>query len=391
MRYLVLLIMGCFLFSVVNGQNNKGFHFQITHDNDFLAPGNKDYNYTGGLKVELQTPGFLYRYQPIFPRFKKGSDSVLNIQKFSFGGTAYTPLDLKYSNVQYGDRPYASFVFFSLGRQSFSANNRKTISSELFLGSMGKDGPGNIQSHLHETNFMGSTRDVPQGWDNQIAYPGGFVFNYNLRYRELLFHSNQLKARQLIKRKATSRLKFKDEQLLNKFLFGELDSTKVLERNLHSVKKFEWVQLQWHGGVDIGLYMMNAQTGIALYLFNFNSSPFLNNNPGLPTFLSEDGAKQKRCLRFNLFLEPNIRYAAFNSTLEGMLFNDKSIYTISSNQVKRILFEMNGGLNVLLGDVVYLRYNMAIRSQEFVTGKRWHKWGAVTVGVSMPAWHRRSF
>lgn len=174
-----LLLLSVYLGQNVNaiGQTPQGFQIMLTHENDFLTPANKDENYTGGIEMEILIPD--KRNIKRTPFFKFKTDSSIAVYRFSAGATAYTPQDLDTDQIVYGDRPYSSLLYGSLGSLAYSYKRdlRVQISSELILGAMGTPGPGNAQAFLHERHVMGSTRPIPLGWDNQISFDGKFVVN----------------------------------------------------------------------------------------------------------------------------------------------------------------------------------------------------------------------
>lgn len=356
------LIAALLLLSVYLGQNGnaigqtpQGFQIMLTHENDFLTPANKDENYTGGIEMEILIPD--KRNIKRTPFFKFKTDSSITVYRFSAGATAYTPQDLDTDQIVYGDRPYSSLLYGNLGSLAYSYKRdfRVQISSELILGAMGTPGPGNAQAFLHENHVMGSTRPIPLGWDNQISFDGKFVVNYNVRVQGLIGK--------------------------NKFTTG---SIKFFDPN-------------WVARVDLGTYMVNLQGGFRLNLFNIGMSMFNDYNPGLPTILfdvnslqSKETVKHRRIVRFNLFVEPSLRLAIYNASLEGAMFRDNSVYVIPHSQVSRILFEMIGGVNLILFNSFYLRYCYYGRSREFEGGKPYHNWGSVSIGYAPSRWTRFS-
>ncbi|RED26927.1 hypothetical protein BD847_0856 [Flavobacterium cutihirudinis] len=337
------LIILTFLYSCnALSQGRSGFQILFTTENDFLGIDNKDENYTGAAKVELLTPEIKWKWLPFF-KFRQ-DPTVLNVQRFGFGGTAYTPQDIASSEVVIGDRPYASLTFFSFGNVCYNTTKNLILQSDLIIGSVGSPGPGNVQSYIHKNHWFGSDRPEPQGWDNQIGFNGSLVINYNIRLEKLI-------------------------------LLGK------------SKSNFQWMTPYWVAKADIGNYMMNLQGGIKLNFLNFNSGLLQDYIPGLPTFVEE--APKKRAIRFNLFAEPSVRLAAYNATLEGLMFNDQSIYKIEHSQVNRFLFEINAGANLLLGDFFYAKYSFYGRSQEYSGGKSFHTWGGITIGFSPSRWQTK--
>ncbi|OXG05101.1 uncharacterized protein DUF2219 [Flavobacterium araucananum] len=338
-KYLIIIV---FFYSLnAFSQGRSGFQVLLTTENDFLGIDNKDENYTGAAKIELLTPEIKWKWLPFF-KFKQDS-TVLNIQRFGFGGTAYTPQDIATSEVVMGDRPYASLTFFSFGNVCYNDTKKFVLQSDLIIGSIGSPGPGNVQTYIHKNHWFGSERPEPQGWDNQIGFNGSLIINYNTRLEKLI------------------RLK-------------------------ESKSNFQWLIPYWVAKADIGNYMMNLQGGVKLDLLNLNSGILQDYIAGLPTFVEET---TKKDIRFNFFIEPSFRIAAYNATLEGIMFNDKSIYKIEHSQVNRLLFEVNAGVNLLLGDFFYAKYSFYGRSQEYSGGKSFHTWGGVTIGFSPSRWYSK--
>ena len=342
----------------VNGQEKQGFQLLFSTENDFLGffDDNQDENYTGAFKLDVLTPA-IGICQPFY-RFP--DNESYNVQRFSIGGTGYTPQDLKASNVIYDDRPYASIVFLSLGAISISEDIQRQIKSNLIIGAMGWAGPGKVQSYIHEEEFFGTERPVPHGWDNQIGYDGRFVINYNARYTAQIFKSG----------------------IVN--------------------DKFEWVRSSYTLGADVGTYMNNLKAGFAFSLFNFNFIELIDLDTDIPKFFepSEEVLKENNDLtsgyvgerknfRFNLFLAPELRFVAYNATLQGLLFNDSSEHTIDRSEINRLALDITAGVNFVFCDVFYLRYAAAFRTQEYSGGKNQHHWGEISIGFSPKSWYNR--
>ncbi len=337
--FTTILLMNIAVISFSQGKS--GFQALISHENDVFGISNKDENYTGGLKLEVLTPQWGKFWQPFF-RFK--NEGSLNIQRFAFGGTGYTPQDIAISSIIINDRPYASLVYGSIGNTSFSSTNKWLVQSELIFGVMGSKGPGKLQAHIHRNNWLGSTRPIPLGWDNQIGYNKAFVINYNTRVQYFL-------------------------------------------SNIDFNERLSLLQTSLTGRLDFGTYMINLQAGVKLNIFNLNSSVLHDYNPSYPVLTPQVHSVQSKKIRFNLFIEPQVRLAAFNATLEGLMFNDQSVYKIPSSEVKRLLFELNAGFNLQLYDVLYLKFMLFARSREFEEGKPVHIWGGITIGGSPSSWN----
>ncbi|MCA0396403.1 MAG: lipid A deacylase LpxR family protein [Bacteroidetes bacterium] len=338
------LYISVLLFSLhsAQGQGRHGYAISLTHENDFLATNNKDDNYTGGAKIEVLTPGLPIKYLPFY-RFKE--ENAVNIQRYQIGATAYTPQTLNTSQVVYGERPYASLVYIAVGNSAFSGNGKWIVQSDIVIGLMGKDQPGQAQKYIHEHHWFGSTRPVPEGWSNQIGYDGSFMLNYNSKILYLIAHTG-----------------------------NRCD--------------FELARVMWSNKVDIGNYMTNLQTGFKINLLNYYTTLLQGYTPTIPAELIHTAKKTP--IRFTVFIEPQVRWAAYNATLEGLLFDDKSIYKVPHSQVKRVLFELGTGIHIVLFDIVNITYSMYSRSREFDGGKSFHNWGSFTIGASPRRWNADS-
>ncbi|MEP7095405.1 MAG: lipid A-modifier LpxR family protein [Flavobacterium sp.] len=336
--YLLILMFFCSLNA--SSQGTSGFQVLLTTDNDFLGIDNKDENYTGAAKIELLTPEIKWKWLPFY-KFKQDS-TVLSIQRFGFGGTAYTPQDIAASEVVTGDRPYASLTFFSFGNVTYNNSKKIILQSDLIIGSIGSSGPGNVQTYIHKNHWFGTDRPEPQGWGNQIGFNGSFIVNYNTQLEGLI---------------------------------------KINENK----SDFQWIIPYWVAKADLGNYMINLQGGLKLNLLNFNSGAFQDYIAELPTIMRE--TNKKKNFRFNFFVEPSFRLAAYNATLEGIMFNDNSVYKIEHSHVNRLLFEINSGINVNIGDFFYAKYSFYGRSKEYDGGKYFHTWGGITVGFSPSRWN----
>lgn len=333
---LVFLALESFL------SRSQNFEAKFSTENDFLGVANKDENYTGGALLDFTMPQFKKVCLPFFT-FK--DTLTVNKQHFAFGGTAYTPQDLEDKNPIFNDRPYASLVFFSFGKISTSLVKDCTIQSDFIIGIVGGPGPGSVQSYLHKNHFLGSTRPIPNGWQNQIGNGGSFILNYNIRIQKLLSKKNILL----------------------------------------TTSNFKFCSIYGVGKVDFGNYMINLQGGLRFDLFNINYGIFDDNPVIFPTIiepskLNNNDNKSKKNFKFNIFCEPNLRFVGYNSTLTGITLNDTSIHKFNQSDVKRLLFELKAGINFVVCNRLILSYTFNGRSTEYTGGKPFHTWGTITGG-----------
>jgi hypothetical protein len=347
-----LLSIIVFLFSLDINAQGKGFQVILTTENDFLAINNADENYTGSLKIEAQFPE-VAKWMPFFKYRTPGKS--LTIQRAGIGGTAYTPQDLVSSEPVTNDRPYASLMFINFGNTSYNTESGAVLQSELVFGLVGTSLPGNAQSYIHEHRWFGTDRPIPMGWDNQIGYKGSLVINYNSKIEYPIFPG-----------------------------FDTGTNTS-------------WLQLRVRGGADLGNYTANLKAGFKMNIVNLNAGLMQDYSPnilgasirGLTNNISAiDKPVNYPKIRMNVFVTPEIRAVAYNTTLEGLMFSDHSVYKIPHNDITRVVFDISAGFNILLYDQYYFKYAMYGRSQEYSDGKNFHYWGGISLGYSPAKWNR---
>jgi len=338
--FLSLLLLLSFLHAMAQGKGVQGI---LTTENDFLAPDNRDENYTGSLKIELRF-GELLPWLPFF-KFKAPGQS-LTIQRAGIGGTAYTPQDLTATAPLTDDRPYASLMFVNIGNTSYDLAKGTVLESELVLGLVGTSLPGNAQSYIHRHHWLGTDRPVPMGWDNQIGYHGSFVLNYNFRIEHPVFPG------------------------------------------LLSGANCRWLQLRLRAAVELGSYTTNLRAGFKINILNLNAGLMQDYSPALPGASLAPLAATAPVIRMNVFAGPELRVVGYNTTLEGLMFADHSTYKIPHSDINRLAFDLSAGVNLLLFDRFLLRYALYGRSQEYSGGKKFHSWGGISLGYSPARWNR---
>jgi hypothetical protein len=158
---------------------------------------------------------------------------------------------------------------------------------------------------------------------------------------------------------------------------------KATERWAHP--KFSPIDLLATARIDLGTYMVNSEVGLQFNFLNTNANFLMDYLANMPTLTEKSGLAR---IRFNMFVHPILRYTPYNTTLEGAMINDHSVYTIDHSNVKRGIFDLELGANIVLSDVVSIKYKMMGRTQEFENGKQFHWWGAFTLGISAQKWYK---
>ncbi|MEL7463289.1 MAG: lipid A deacylase LpxR family protein [Pseudomonadota bacterium] len=127
--------------------------------NDFFGDG-KDRYLTGGVQAT-----FAARQSDLFNEPLIGGDSYLIIQG---GGRSYTPADISARNPAADDRPYAGYVYGSIGvaRVTGADDALTQTTAQLEIGATGPMlGFEGIQNDIHDMMSLPKAR----GWDTEIG------------------------------------------------------------------------------------------------------------------------------------------------------------------------------------------------------------------------------
>ncbi len=154
-------------------------------DNDYLALGGKDQDYTYGFNFtytgQSAKDGWLSLDAPL-----GWLDSALGFEHLSPVGVSkhsrevgmfgFTPSEIEVAEPQYDDRPYASLVYLASSRERLDIRNRVAWKSTLTVGVLGLDLVGDFQNESH--SILDST--PAEGWDNQISDGGELTARYTV-------------------------------------------------------------------------------------------------------------------------------------------------------------------------------------------------------------------
>lgn len=326
-KRIVFFILLTTTISVFSQKEKESFVKQASfyHENDaFFAPKNEDDNYTAGLRIDLVMREFKF-WQPFF-RFNAENSKFYN--HINFGFQSFTPRNIAAKEVLRDDRPYASYTFLSLGKTQLFKNT--AFYSEFSIGALGLSLAEKAQEYIHQAKFINSDRPIPQGWGNQIENGGHLAINYKLDYL---------------------------------YAFNDLVSGNFVIPSVRASTNF-------------GNYTTDIYLGAQLSFFNINYTSSALNFNEIVAFKNF----KKNKTRFNLFIEPGLRWNIYNATLQGALFSDHSVYTVDRDKIRSLLFDMNLGVNLNIKDVLVLKYTLTRRTQEYSYGKSSHWWGGFGLG-----------
>ena len=150
-------------------------------ENDSIA--GTDQHYTNGFRLsvlssEWSTPDWLNRTANLLPFFDSSGNKRLS---YAFGQSMFTPNDITDRNPPRDERPYAGWLYGSIGIVSDTGTRLDNL--QLTLGIVGPySGAKDTQKLVHE--LIGS--DEPKGWDTQLKTEPGIVLSYERKWRGLL-------------------------------------------------------------------------------------------------------------------------------------------------------------------------------------------------------------
>lgn len=147
----------------------------LTVENDLFSGNGKDENYTSGVRLTYYNnhkapPQLVKKIGEVIPVFDTNETTSIY---YSLGQNLYTPRDITLRNPNPTDRPYAAFLYGSIGYTTLIDNHIDDI--EVTLGVVGPWALGEpTQDFVH--SFSGSPD--PQGWDSELKNEPGFMLAY---------------------------------------------------------------------------------------------------------------------------------------------------------------------------------------------------------------------
>ena len=303
------------------GQSTNGVVSLVVENDHF---NNTDRHYTNGINLGWAPPAgtspeWILSIARLVPLFPEGGAIR---HGYSFGQSTFTPSDLALDDPPGDDRPYAGWLYGSIGMES--ASNRQLDQLILTLGMVGRAALAEFsQKALHKARSVSK----PRGWDSQLGNEPGIVITYQRSWRPFA---------------ATT-------------FAGSFDLTP-------------------HAGGAVGNIFTYANGGLTLR-FGRNLPPDYGPpriQPALPaamTFAAADG------FTWHLFAGVEGRAVARNIFLDGNSFRD-------SRSVDRELLvgDLQFGA-VLTWRDLRLSYTHVLRSDEFKSQLKRHDFGAVSLAV----------
>jgi len=162
----------------VKKASEKDF-ISISVENDVLGGGTDKY-YTSGVRlswfnVSTPVPPVIDELAEAIPTFDLNQSTSTF---FTLGQNLYTPENIEVQADQSEDRPWAGFLYGSVGLATL--NNNHIDEFELTLGVVGPEALGEQTQKLFHTHITDSP--TPRGWRNQLGFEPGIVVSAGRRW-----------------------------------------------------------------------------------------------------------------------------------------------------------------------------------------------------------------
>ncbi|MGE3714169.1 MAG: lipid A deacylase LpxR family protein [Alphaproteobacteria bacterium] len=149
-------------------------------ENDIFS--GEDDNYTNGVRIsylsaENNIPNWLEETANTLPFFSERGHKRWHV---ALGQSMFTPSDITQRQLQPNDRPYAGWLYSSVG--VISDTGYRLDNLQLEVGVLGPASGADItQDFVHD---LIDSND-PQGWDNQLDNEPGIILTYERKWRGL--------------------------------------------------------------------------------------------------------------------------------------------------------------------------------------------------------------
>ncbi len=166
-------------FAADDAEHHTGM-LSLVLENDIFYQS--DNNYSSGLSViwvptENGVPNWAENIASWAPWLDKTGELHYG---YAFGQTMYTAKDITLENPPLDDRPYAGFLYASIGMAISSGQQLDQLSFTL-----GVVGPMSGTEHSQEIIHRIVGSEEPMGWDTQINNEAGIILTYQRSWREL--------------------------------------------------------------------------------------------------------------------------------------------------------------------------------------------------------------
>ncbi len=160
-------------------RNTEKNYLSISVENDNLG-GGTDQFYTSGVRltyfnIGTDAPETFEALDPYIPMFDVNETTSTF---FTLGHNIFTPQDITQSANQSEDRPWAGFLYGSIGLSNVQNDHLDQI--EVTIGLVGPEALGEQTQKFVHSHVSGSP--TPKGWENQLDFEPGIILSWERRW-----------------------------------------------------------------------------------------------------------------------------------------------------------------------------------------------------------------
>jgi len=267
-----------------------------------------DYYYTNGVRFDYIDPNIAK--SPFGYFMLPYRQNSVSYHGISLVQDFFTPLVLDTTAIQYGDRPFAGVLYAGQFKVTINPKKRYKQVSEIDFGIIGPESLGGfVQTTIHETR--------PTGWVNQVS--NDVVVNYNVRV---------------------------EQGLIN---IEHFDINGVFEGKVGTL----------YTNVGAGFY-----SRVGSFMSYFKNIGLVG--PG------KNGYTGRSKIQYAFTFSSILRAVAYDATLQGGMFSNNNIYTLSPEDINRLVFNASLGIEFSYKFFGF-RTEMNYITPEF-KGSKEHRW-----------------
>ncbi len=160
-------------------QADDNNYLSLSIENDLFG-GGKDENYTSGVRltyfdIETAMPPMIDKLADAIPTFDINSTTSTF---FSIGQNIYTPRNIRISANQPNDRPWAGWLYGSIGLTTVTNDHLDEL--EFTAGIVGPESLAEQSQKFIHKHIANSSS--PKGWDNQLELEPGLILSAQRRW-----------------------------------------------------------------------------------------------------------------------------------------------------------------------------------------------------------------
>jgi hypothetical protein len=326
-----------------NAAGTAGGHWSFRVDDDGLAFGHRDRDYTGGLAFTLSGAAARRAWNPAgalrWVNEKLGlapphRGDTARMPGLEIGVQLFTPQDLRARAALTDDRPYASLVYLATSELSHTPGARTAYQSTLSFGFLGLPFAGQIQRAVHD--LVDYT--APEGYAHQISAGGEPTLRYTAARYALL-------------------------------------SAGGLGKHRYALR----FDTQASAG-----YITEAAAGLAVIWGNADTPwwapvPQLGDYAGQPELTARGRPAQARGKRFEIAAGVQLRARFYDALLQGQFRHSDVAYSYA--QLEHALREAWIGAEIVFSDKLTVTYVLRRQSRELKTGRgaQGFTWAGITI------------